>query len=70
VEDDHVLSKELESPLQSSNLEEGGYVFRTANSPQDPSGTNVELKRASFDSIASWAPASKLAHGGRDSRRI
>lgn len=33
--------------------------------PQDPSGTNVELKCTSFDWIASWAPASKLAHGGR-----
>jgi hypothetical protein len=66
VEFDLVLPKELEGSFQRSNLEGGGLVCRNTNPPQvTPSTDVVELKCTSFDWIFSWAPASKLAHGGR-----
>jgi hypothetical protein len=65
VEVDPVLSKELESFIQRSNLERGGFVCRNIADPLQ--GTTGTTEVTSFDWISSWIPASKLAHGGRAS---
>jgi hypothetical protein len=67
VESDPVIP-EVESSLQGSVLEGSGLLCeKPVETDQRAHGTNVKLKCTSFEWISSWAPASKLDHGGRAS---
>lgn len=68
MEGNPFLSEKLESAFQRSCVEGSGSVCGSLGE-QDQSTTEAgaNLKCSSFDWIASWAPAAKLAHGGRAS---
>jgi hypothetical protein len=49
-------------------MEGSGFVHGPLGEKnQGSAGTDTKLKCSSFDWISSWAPASKLSHGGRAS---
>jgi hypothetical protein len=68
VECDPVLPKELEGSFQGSGVEGSGSAHGSLGEQnQGSTEACTKLKCSSFDWIASWAPASKLPHGGRAS---
>jgi hypothetical protein len=68
VECDLVIPKELESSFQGSGVEGSGFVHGvTGEKNQSSAEAGTNLKCSSFDWITSWAPASKMSHGGRAS---
>jgi hypothetical protein len=68
VECDPVLPKELEGSFQGSGVEGSGSAHGSLGEQnQGSTEACTNLKCSSFDWITSWAPASKLSHGGRAS---
>jgi hypothetical protein len=68
LERNSILFEKLEGPFQGSGVEGCGFVHgTTVEQDQSTTEPGTTLKFSSFDWIASWAPASKLAHGGRAS---
>jgi hypothetical protein len=68
VESHSFLSEKLEGSFQGSVVEGTGPLHgASVKQDQSTTGAGTKLKCSSFDWISSWAPASKLAHGGRAS---
>lgn len=68
MESNPFLPEELEGPFQGSGVEGSGSVHGSLGEQnQGTTEAGTKLKCSSFAWIASWAPASKLAHGGRAS---